>query len=278
MGCVPRLQLGTSLIIERPLSYKWGVEPAPSQRRVLVTGGARGVGAAVAREMASAGYQVAVIGRSAEGLELFAQALAQESSRPWTYVCDLAAPESIEEMTAALEEALGGVDIIVNNAGVAGAAPHWRLDLSHWEQAMAVNARAPALLAAAFVPGMTARGFGRVINMGSVVSLEGARYVSAYAASKHALLGWARCLALELAGSGVTVSTLCPGYIDTPIFHSALANTLARYDQDEERATAAILKSAGQSRLLSPQEVARWVRVLAQEGASSNGEAIRLCP
>lgn len=260
------------------MSYKRRVEQASNRRRVLVTGAARGVGAAVAREMALAGYELALIGRQAERLENFAQELSQDSSRPWTHVCDLAVPESIEIMLAALEKEWGGVDILVNNAGVAEAAPYRKFDLSQWERAMAVNVRAPACLAAALVPGMSSRAFGRVINMGSVVALEGARYVGAYAASKHALLGWSRCLALELAGTGVTVATLCPGYIDTAIFRSALANTLARYDHDEERATAAILKSGGQSRLLSPKEVARWVRVLAQEGASFNGEAIRLCP
>lgn len=249
-----------------------------SSQTVLVTGGAKGVGAEIARSFAAQGAELLLLGRDSSRLSQFQATLAEAGANVHTYVCDLSDEEQITATTRRLEQEGRQVSVLVNNAGVAESSPFIRADMAQWDRAMTINARAPAQLSAQLLEGMRKRGYGRIINVGSVVSLEGARYVSAYAASKHALLGWARCLALELQGSGVTVNTICPGYIDTPIFAKALTRSLPQFDHDEARAKAAILKSAGQSRLLSVQEVAQWVLHLAQDPGTLNGEAIRLCP
>lgn len=250
----------------------------PSASRVLLTGATGGLGQAIAVSLAKAGYELLLLGRDESRLVQTKARVAKAAKHVEILRCDLNQDSEIRRVVAQVQQSAAPVDILINNAGIAEAAPFVRGDMSQWERAMRVNARAPALLTAELLPAMKARGFGRIVNMGSVVSLEGARYVSAYAASKHALVGWARCLALELAGSGVTVNTLCPGYVHTSMFERARDAALSKFDGDVARCTAALLQSAGQSRLLSPQEVAQWVLRLVQDPGGRNGESIRVCP
>lgn len=250
-------------------------------KTALVTGGAKGLGACVVRSFAATGAKLLILGRDLASLEEMQRECAQSGHAGQVlgvYRCDMGQLEEIEATVGQIHRDGHEVDVLVNNAGIAQGAPFERGDMQLWDRAMRVNAQGPALLSARLLPGMKARGFGRIINIGSVLSLTGARSVSAYTASKHALLGWSRCLALELAGSGITVNTLCPGYVDTAIFDAAKAAILDKVGQDSQRAKSALLKSLGQRRLLSPQEVAAWVLRLAQDAGTINGEAIRLSP
>jgi NAD(P)-dependent dehydrogenase (short-subunit alcohol dehydrogenase family) len=124
---------------------------------------------------------------------------------------------------------------------------------------------------------MRERGFGCIVNIASTAGLEGARYIAHYVAAKHALVGLTRALACELEGSGVTVNALCPGYVDTPMTAHTIANVVARTGRTAAAALAAVLESAGQERLLRPDEVASAVLDLC--GATEvNGRAIVLMP
>lgn len=252
-----------------------------SGKTVLVTGGAKGLGAWVTRCFVKQGAQLLVLGRDLASLDEIKRECAQLDGRGSVvgiFGCDMGQMEEIEATCAQIQAQGHEVDVLVNNAGIAKAAAFELADMELWERAMRVNAQGPALLSAKLLVGMKARGFGRIINIGSVLSLQGARAVSSYTASKHALLGWSRALALELAGTGVTVNTLCPAYMDTAIFAAAQQAILPRFDQNLEKATGALLKSLDQRRLLSPQEVAQWVLRVAQDGGSLNGQAIRLAP
>lgn len=252
-----------------------------SGKTVLVTGGAKGLGACVTRSFVQQGARLLILGRDLASLDKIKRECAQSDapgSVEAVFGCDMGQMQEIEKTCAQIHEEGHQVDVLVNNAGVAQGAAFELADMELWERAMRVNAQGPALLSAKLLPGMKARKFGRIINIGSVLSLQGARAVSSYAASKHALLGWSRALALELAKSGVTVNTLCPAYIDTGIFAAAKEAILGRFDQDAEKATGALLKSLGQRRVLTPQEVADWVLVVAQDDGALNGEAIRLAP
>jgi len=124
------------------------------------------------------------------------------------------------------------------------------------------------------VPDMVSRGWGRVINVASRAGIEGARYVAHYSASKHALVGLTRSVALEVEGRGVTVNAVCPGYVDTPMTAETIANVEARTGKSHDQAMAAVLATTGQARLLSAAEVAAAVLALCSEGATTNGQVI----
>jgi NAD(P)-dependent dehydrogenase (short-subunit alcohol dehydrogenase family) len=123
---------------------------------------------------------------------------------------------------------------------------------------------------------MAGRGWGRIVNVASVAGLEGAKYVAHYCAAKHAVLGFTRSVALEFAGTGVTLNAVCPGYVDTPMTERTLANVVALADLPREEALAAVLASAGQDRLVSPEEVAAAVIDLCAGGNELTGQSIVL--
>src|SRR4029077_3817430 len=117
------------------------------------------------------------------------------------------------------------VDILVNNAGISHSAPLPRTTLADWNRMLTVNATGTFLCTQAFLPGMVARHWGRVVNIASVAGLGGGKYIAAYSASKHAVVGFTRSVAAEVAGTGVTVNAVCPGYVDTDMTRESVALT-----------------------------------------------------
>lgn len=246
-------------------------------RGALVTGGGRGIGAATARSLAERGHRVVVAARGGEEIEAVAAELRDGGGEAWAHACDVTDPDAVEELFEAAAESLGAIDILVNNAGAAGAAPIRALELEEWNRLMAVNATAPFLCTKAVLPGMLERGWGRIVNVASVAALRGARYIAAYAASKHALLGLTRSAAAEAAAGGVTVNAVCPGYVDTTMTERSIERIVARTGMAEEEALAALLATSPQRRLISPEEVAAAVAFLCDEAALGiNGQTIVL--
>jgi NAD(P)-dependent dehydrogenase (short-subunit alcohol dehydrogenase family) len=246
-------------------------------RGAVVTGGGRGIGAAIAGALAKAGAAVVVAARTLEETERVARALEQQGGRAWAVACDVADEASVGRLGEAARRHLGTVDILVNNAGVSSSSPLHRLTLADWESTMAVNATGTFLCTREFLPGMVERGWGRVVNVASVAGLEGGRYVAHYSAAKHAVVGFTRSVALELAGSGVTINAVCPGYVDTPMTEATLDNVQSRTGLPRDQALAAVLSTAGQDRLVTSEEVAEAVLALCREGASAtNGQAVVL--
>lgn len=184
-------------------------------------------------------------------------------------------PASVADLALTAAERLGPVDILINNAGTSSSAPLHHLTLEEWNRLFAVNATGTFLCTQAFVPGMIERGWGRVINVASVTGLAGARYIAAYAASKHAVLGFTRSVAAELATTGVTINALCPGYVDTPMTDASIARIVAKTGRPAEEARAAILATSPQHRLIEPEEVAQMALSLCHDQARGiNGQAI----
>jgi NAD(P)-dependent dehydrogenase (short-subunit alcohol dehydrogenase family) len=243
-------------------------------RAALVTGGGRGIGAAVACLLAEAGAAVAVAARTGSEIEAVARRIEDAGGKAIAIPCDVADQASVSRMAEAARRALGAVDILVNNAGVGGSAPLARLTLEEWNRAFAVIATGTFLCTRELLPAMTARGFGRVVNIASVAGLEGARYVAHYSAAKHAVIGFTRSVALELAG-GVTINAICPAYVDTPMTAETLARVEQRAGLTREAALAAVLATTGQERLVTPNEVAAAVLWLCREEEGDvNGQAI----
>ena len=178
-------------------------------------------------------------------------------------------------MSAAAATCLGQVDILVNNAGVAQSAPIHKIDLDDWNHLFQVNVTGTLLCTQVFLPGMVQRGWGRVINIASVAGLSGAKYVAAYSAAKHAVIGFTRSAAAEVAASGVTINAVCPGYVDTDMTRASVAQIVRTTGKSQEEALEAVLSMSPQHRLLQPEEVAHAVVALCVDGARGiNGQAI----
>lgn len=246
-------------------------------RRAVVTGGGRGIGEAVARALARAGASVVVAARTAAEIDAVVEKLSALGHQAWAIPCDVVDPDSVDELVAAAEERWGegGADILVNNAGAAWSSPVLRTELEDWNRMLAVNATGTFLCTRAFLPGMMERGWGRVVNIASVAGLSGARYISAYAASKHAVIGFTRCVAAEVADKGVTVNAVCPGYVDTPMTDASLRRISEKTGLSEKEALELILARTPQGRLIEPAEVAHAVLSLCGAAARGiNGQSI----
>ncbi len=242
----------------------------------VVTGASRGIGAACARALSAAGFPVVVSARSRGKIEQVAKALEQLGRPARAVVCDVTSEESVKALRLAAEE-FGPVGVLVNNAGAAASMPVVKTTLDEWNGLMAVNATGAFLCTRAFLPGMIERKWGRVVNVASTAGLNGARYIAAYSAAKHALLGLTRSVAAEVAANGITVNAVCPGYVDTDMTAESLERIVAKTGRSREEALAAALTSAGQSRLITAEEVAAAVLALCTPaGNGLNGQAVVL--
>ncbi len=244
-------------------------------RGAVVTGGGRGIGAAVARALALEGAAVVVAARTQTEIAAVAAELTAEGRSAWAVTCDVTDPASVARLAREARRQLERADILVNNAGIAHSAPLHALELHDWNRLFAVNATGTFLCTQAFVPAMIESAWGRVINVASVAGLSGARYIAAYAASKHAVIGFTRSIAAEVAAKGVTVNAVCPGYVDTAMTRESVERIAGKTGLTGDRALDAILESTPQRRLITPDEVAHAVVALCAEGARGiNGQAL----
>ena len=248
---------------------------APARRVALVTGGGRGIGREIALALARDGLDVAVGARTREQVEDVAAAARVLGGRALALELDVTDLEGVRRAVARTETALGPVDVLVNNAGIAEAAPFLKTDPDLWDRHLRVNATGPFLLTRAVLAGMLERRWGRVINIASLVGLYGAPYVTAYTASKHALVGLTRALALEVAARGVTVNAICPGYVATDLVWSAARNIEAKTGRSFDEAVASLARINPGGRLIEPAEVAAVALALVRDEAR-NAEAIVL--
>ena len=193
-------------------------------------------------------------------------------------VCDVSDVESVKRAFAAVAERLGRApDVLVNNAGVAESAPLVKTGDELWQRHLAINLTGTFNCMREALPSMLERGWGRIINVASVAGKTGAPYVSAYAASKHGVLGLTRSVALEVATRGITVNAICPGYVETDMTARAIENIMAKTGKTEREAREALERMSPQNRLVTPDEVAAVALLLAsEEGRGITGQAINV--
>lgn len=224
----------------------------------LVTGGGRGIGEACARALATAGANVIVCGRKQADLEAVAGDIKGRA-----IVCDVSDRQATDRMIAELPK----IDVLVNNAGIAESAALDRTTDELWDRIVEVDATAPFRLTRALVPQMIKSGWGRVINIASNAGVSGYGYSAAYCAAKHAMVGWTRALAIDLAKTGVTINALCPGWVRTQMSDEAVARIAAKTGRGEDQARQALESMSPQKRMIEPDEVAHTALMLCNEGA-----------
>lgn len=244
-------------------------------RHALVTGGGRGIGAAIARALLAEGARVTVLGRSLATV----QALAAEAPQQLHAVAaDVADAAQVADAFAAARARFGPLAILVNNAGQAASAPFLKTDAALWQQMLDVNLTGTLLCTQAALPDLLAAGWGRVVNIASTAGLAGYAYVAAYCAAKHGVIGLTRALALEVAKKGVTVNAVCPGYTETDILRDSIANVVAKTGRSADAARAEFAAGNPQGRIVQPEQVADTVRWLCGEAAAAvHGQAIAVC-
>jgi NAD(P)-dependent dehydrogenase (short-subunit alcohol dehydrogenase family) len=225
------------------------VEPG----HAVVTGGGTGIGLAIARTLAAKGHRVTVMGRSSAPL----QAAAATLDGGGYALCDVTDDASVTAALAEAEAARGPVRVLVNNAGVVATASFEKTGIDAWTSTLDVNLLGAVRMIRAALPSLRVQSWARVVNIASTAGLKGYGYVSAYVASKHALVGLTRALALELATTRVTVNAVCPGYTRTAIIGRAIETIAARTGRGREAAEAVFTASNPQGRLTEPEDVAQ---------------------
>lgn len=247
------------------------------RRVVVVTGSTSGIGLAIARRFATAGFAVVLngLGEPAD-IERTRRALADESGSDVHFLdADMSDPAAVRNLVAQAEADFGRIDVLINNAGIQYVAPVEDFPPEKWDRILAINLSAAFHAVSAVVPGMRARGQGRIINLASAHALVASPYKSAYVAAKHGVAGLTKTVALEVAAAGITVNAISPGYVLTPLVEAQIPEQAAARGISEEAVVETVLLAAQPTkRFVTVEEVAELAFFLAGDLARSITGAI----
>ncbi len=244
-----------------------------TNHHAVVTGGGRGIGAAITDKLDQLGLRISVMGRSLDVLEQKCAELS--AARP--VVVDVTDQDSVVSAFAEARQHFGPVSILVNNAGAAHSAPFSRMDKADWQHMLDINLGGVFDCTRQVYDDMKEAGWGRIINIASIAGLKGHPYVTAYCAAKHGVIGLTRALALEAARTGITVNAICPGYTNSDMLSDALSNIIDKTGMSLEQAEDQIKGLNPQHRFIEPEEVAATVAWLCLPGSESiTGQAIAI--
>ena len=244
---------------------------------VLITGAGRGIGKAIALAFAAEKSRVVITGRTAAALEEVAAEIRATGAEVLASPCDVTHKPQVKNLQHTIERHFGPVQILVNNVGIAPAAGFLDMQDNLWDEVMRVNVNAAYNCCKTFLSAMVTARWGRIVNIASTVARVAYPGISAYATSKHAILGLTRSLAMETARSGVTVNAVCPGYVNTELTRENARRLAEKRGQSLDEALAMLAASCPQRRLIEPEEVAYVTLMLASDRARGiTGQAIQV--
>jgi NAD(P)-dependent dehydrogenase (short-subunit alcohol dehydrogenase family) len=257
------------------LGSLFGYQPLGGQH-ALITGGSRGIGAAISNALAALGANITLLARDLTTLKQQSKHLENEYNSKVFYT---RADMTLEtDITASFKYAVksnGPIDILINNAGIGKSMPFHKMDLDFWNSTLTLNLTGTFLCTKQVYDNMRERGYGRIVNISSTVGLRGYPYIAAYTASKHAVIGLTRSLALEAVKKGITVNAICPGYTETDLVAEAINNIVDASGRDSADVKSEIENMSPMGRLVTPQEVAETAAWLCLPSSSSiTGQAI----
>jgi 3-hydroxybutyrate dehydrogenase len=246
--------------------------PNLAGKNAIVTGSTSGIGLGIAEAFAASGANVMLNGLGAAAdLEAARAVLAEKYGVAVAYDgADMAKPDAVRALIARAERAFGAVDILVNNAGIQHVAPVEMFPEAHWDAILAVNLSAAFHAIKAALPGMKARGWGRIISVASAHGLVASPFKSAYVAAKHGVLGLTKTVALETAESGITANAICPGYVWTPLVERQIEDQAKAHALPRERVVREVLLAKQPNRRFATvEEIGALAVFLAGDGAAS---------
>jgi len=233
-----------------------------SNRVAIVTGGAQGIGKGIAGTLAAEGFKVAVADLNLAVAEETAKEIVAAGGTAFAVEMDITQTTSVQAAVKAVEAELGSVEIVVNNAGWDDFMPFVKTDEEFWDKILDINFKGALRVIQATVPGMMERGFGRVVNIGSDAGRVGSSLEAVYSGAKGGIIAFTKALAREVAASGVTANTVCPGPTDTPALRK-----FADGAGDAEKVLAGMTRAVPLKRLGTPEDVGPAVAFLASDGA-----------
>jgi len=243
---------------------------------ILITGGGRGIGRAIALAFAEPGATVAIAARTSTELERAAAEIRSRGADAIPLTMDVRDASSVAAGFARLKARTPALDVLVNNAGVGGGQPVEGSDEQAWRRIIDTNVTGTYLVCRAALALLETGA--RVINLSSVLGRFGVPGYTAYCASKHAVIGFTRALALELTPRAITVNAICPGWVETDMAVEGMTLGAAALGTSYEEFRRRALNAVPIKRIIQPEEVAGLVRFLASPGASAiTGQTYNIC-